>query len=80
MRTVLDSGLCKFVSLRYELPSALAAVAIPTEEELEAERKRKGDDQVKLYFSVVFFTVFRILSLIYNPWDDENNLRRRGGC
>ena len=40
----------KLVSPRYELPSSLALVAIPTEEELEAERKRKEEDQVKLYF------------------------------
>jgi len=32
---------------KYELPSSLAAVAIPTEEELEAERKRRVDDQEK---------------------------------
>ena len=41
------------MSPRYELPSLLAAVAIPTEEELESERKRKGDDQVKSYILMV---------------------------
>ena len=32
---------------RYELPSALEAVAIPTEEELEKERARREEDQVR---------------------------------
>ena len=35
-------------SFRYELPSALEAVAIPTEEELEKERARKEEDQVRV--------------------------------
>ena len=34
-------------SFRYELPSALEAVAIPTEEELEKERARREEDQVR---------------------------------
>ena len=34
-------------SFRYELPSALEAVAIPTEEELEKERTRREEDQVR---------------------------------
>ena len=34
-------------SYRYELPSALEAVAIPTEEELEKERARREEDQVR---------------------------------
>ena len=36
--------ICLF---RYELPSALEAVAIPTEEELEKERARREHDQVR---------------------------------
>ena len=35
-------------SFRYELPSALEAVAIPTGEELEKERARREEDQVRV--------------------------------
>ena len=47
-RTILSMPRVTHICLfRYELPSALEAVAIPTEEELEKERARREDDQVR---------------------------------